>query len=988
MGMVSKDDIVNTLQNCKPQIIFFCVVAVLAIAVIIGCRKMSKAKKYVIRWNSVLAIFVALVAALNMIAFGPMSTLIGLATTHIEISDETTAKAEKLGSEIAGEGIVLLKNENNLLPLNDQKNLNVFGWASTNPAYGGTGSGSLSDSYEVVSLLQGLKNAGINTNTELSDFYTEYRSDKPEFGVWEQEWTLPEPPVDTYTDNMLQNAKDFSDTAMIVLSRTGGENLDLAQDMSAENISYTDNSSDYKDFPEGTHYMELSQTEKNLVDMVCSNFDNVIVVYNGANTLELGWVNDYAQIGSVLWCPGPGQTGFNALGEILTGEINPSAKSVDTFVTDVTKVPSSNNIGNFQYEGAEEFAWTSPSMDNADETSYSYPHFVNYVEGIYVGYRFYETAYEEAQKNTGWAKDFDYDETVLYPFGYGLSYTSFEQKMGDLKTDNDGNISFDVTVTNTGDVAGKDVVEVYYTPPYTNGGIEKASVNLLDFAKTGEIQPGESETVSFSFNEEDMASYDMNGEKCYVLEDGDYDISVRTDSHHVVDHQTYHVDGDVVYNEENPRSTDETAATNQFDYAAGEVTYLSRKDGFENYEEATAAPTDYTMSDYMKENFTNFSNYNPEDYNNPDDEMPVTGAKNGVELLDLRGVDYDDPKWDDLLDELTVDEMRSLIGMGGYQTLAIDSVNKVATIDCDGPAALNSNFANFTGVGSIGFPCEIMIGNTWNRDMALSYGEMFGEMADEMGVSGWYAPGVNIHRNPFSGRNFEYYSEDSVLSGEIAAQAVIGAANHGVYAYVKHFALNDQETNRYGMLATWCNEQAMREVYLKPFEIAVKKGHATAMMSAYNYIGDEWAGATTELQNTVLRDEWGFRGMVVSDYFGFQGFGYMDADKGIRGGTDMNLTANEVTEAYPDDTNSATGVLAMRQASKNILYTVVNSRAYGDDVVNAGPAAWKIALGVVDGILFVILVLIEVFVVRRGYLKRSNQIRIETEENVTDKKEE
>ena len=354
-----------------------------------------------------MAIVVALVSALNMIAFGPMSALIGLATTHIEISGGTTGKAEELCSEIAGEGIVLLKNENNLLPMTGQKKLNVFGWASTNPAYGGTGSGSLSDSYEVVSLLQGLENAGIELNTELSDFYTAYRSDKPEFGVWEQEWTLPEPPVDSYTDDMLQNARGFSDTAVIVLSRTGGENLDLAQDMSAESISYTDNSGEYEDYPAGTHYMELSQTEKNLVDMVCSNFDKVIVVYNGANTLELGWVNDYGQIGSVLWCPGPGQTGFNALGKILTGEINPSAKSVDTFVTDVTAVPSSNNIGNFQYEDAEEFAWAVPSMDNADEISYTYPHFVNYVEGIYVGYRFYETVYEESQRGNGWPANLD-----------------------------------------------------------------------------------------------------------------------------------------------------------------------------------------------------------------------------------------------------------------------------------------------------------------------------------------------------------------------------------------------------------------------------------------------------------------------------------------------------------------------------------------------------------------------------------------------------
>lgn len=973
MEMVSTEDILNVLENCKPQIIFLAVTLVLALIVVIACSKMEKAKKYVIRWNAVLCMVLAIAITANMIAFGAMSTLIGLATTHIEIADETTEEAELLVSEIAGEGIVLLKNENQSLPLTKNSNLNVFGWASTNPAYGGTGSGSLSDSYEVVSLLQGLENAGFLLNDELSDFYTEYRSDKPEFGVWVQEWTLPEPPVEMYTDELLQNARDFSDSAVVVLSRTGGENLDLAMDMNAEGLMYVDNSTEYKDFPAGTHYMELSQTEKNLVQMVCENFSNVIIVYNGANTLELGWVNDYEQIESVIWCPGPGQTGFNALGEILSGEINPSAKTVDTFVTDVTKVPNSNNFGNFQYEDAEEYAWAVPSMSNTDEISYTYPHFVNYVEGIYVGYRFYETAYEEAQNGQGWAAEFDYDETVLYPFGYGLSYTTFEQTMGEITADADGNVKFDVTVTNTGNVAGKDVVEVYYNPPYTNGGIEKASVNLIDFAKTSELLPGESETLSFVLNREDMASYDEKNHGAYVLEAGDYKISIRLDSHTVIDEQIYTVDRDVVYDEENPRSTDEIAATNQFDYAAGEVTYLSRADGFANYEDATAAPTDYTMTDYMKENFTNYTNYNPSDYNDPEDVMPITGADNGVVLADLRGLDYDDPLWEELLDELTISDMTNLIAQGGYQTLAIESIEKVATIDCDGPAALNSNFANFTGVGSIGFPCEIIVGNTWNTEIARTFGEIFGKMADEMGVSGWYAPAVNIHRNPFSGRNFEYFSEDPVLSGEIAAQEVIGAAEYGVYTYVKHFALNEQETNRYGMIATWSNEQAMREIYLKPFEIAVKEGHTTAMMSAYNYIGNEWAGATEELMYTVLRDEWGFRGMVVSDYFGYQGFGYMDADKGIRGGTDMNLTANEIAEAVLDDTTSATSVQAMRQACKNILYTVVNSRAYSDEAMNVGMEPWKKVAIAIDVILAAMLLSTEIFVVRKGYLKRKNE---------------
>ena len=956
--MVSTQDITNALQSCKPQIIAMVVVAVLAVIVMIAVRKMSKEKKYVIRWNALFVLLLGIVIGVNSVLFGPMNSLITLATTHIEISDETTAYTEELAAEIAGEGIVLLKNDNHLLPMTEQKNLNVFGWASTNPCYGGTGSGSLSDSYEVVSLLQGLSNAGISTNAELSDFYTAYRADRPEFGVWEQEWTLPEPPVESYTDEMMQNAKDFSDTAMIVLSRTGGENLDLTTDMNMEGINYVQNSDKYNDFEQGGHYLELSQSEKNLVDMVTENFDNVIIVYNGANTLELGWVNDYAQIKSVLWASGPGQTGFNALGEIVAGGINPSGKTTDTFVRDVLNTPTTNNFGNFEYDNAEDVAYYNEYTE-----SNSYPHFVNYVEGIYVGYRFYETAADEGL--------IDYDQTVLYPFGYGLSYTNFEQSMGTLTTDGD-TISFDVTVTNTGDVAGKDVVEVYYNPPYTNGGIEKASVNLLDFAKTDLLEPGESQTISFTFNREDMASYDSYGAGCYVLEAGDYQISINSDAHTEIASETYTVDETVVYDESNPRTTDEIAAVNQFQESEGDVTYLSRADGFANYEEATAAPASMSMNDYMVANFTNETNYDPTQYDNPDDVMPTTGAKNDVQLVDLRGADYDDPLWDDLLDELTVEEMNNMIAQGGYQTIAIESIGKVATIDCDGPAALNSNFANFTGVGSIGFPCEVMVGCTWNKDMAEAFGKAFGQMADEMGVSGWYAPAVNLHRNPFAGRAFEYFSEDPVLSGKIAAQEVIGAKEYGVYAYVKHFALNEQETNRYGMLCTFATEQSIRELYLKAFEPAVKEAKATAMMSAYNYIGAEWAGALSALQQTVLRDEWGFRGMVVSDYF--SGFGYMDADKGTRGGTDMNLTAMEVPVAYVEDTESATAVIAMRNSVKNVLYTVVNSRAYSDEALNHMPDTWKIVTWTVDAAVVILIVVLELTVVKKGYKKRKDGV--------------
>ena len=539
--------------------------------------------------------------------------------------------------------------------------------------------------------------------------------------------------------------------------------------------------------------------------------------------------------------------------------------------------------------------------------------------------------------------------------------------MGEI-TESDGQISFDVTVTNTGDVAGKDVVEVYYNPPYTNGGIEKASANLIAFEKTEILEPGASETVTISFNAEDMASYDYQNAQAYVLEAGDYVISINSDSHNVIASQTYNVPETITYSGENTRSTDQAEVTNQFDAAAGDVTYLSRADGFANYEEATAAPASLSMSDEHKETFLNNGNYNPEDYNDDADEVPTTGASNGLELADLRGVDYDDAQWDELLDQLTVSDMDQLIALGGYQTVALSSINKVQTIDCDGPASINNNF---TGTGSVGFPSAVMIASTWNKDIATAFGESIGKMADEMGVSGWYAPAMNIHRSAFAGRNFEYYSEDSLLSGRIAAAAVQGAEEYGVYAYIKHFALNDQETNRNSMICTWSNEQAIREIYLKPFEIAVKEGGADAVMSSFNYIGTEWAGGYAPLCNTVLRDEWGFQGFVLTDYFGV--YGYMNSDQAIRNGTDCMLVSYDTDTNHVKDQTSATSVQAMRQACKNILYTVVNSRAYDPENLDTGMMGWQIAAIVIDVFFAAVIIGLEVVAVRKFFRRRSDE---------------
>lgn len=946
MLSINMDDVIKVLNSIKSQLIGFGVVAVLLIAVMIACRKQSKSKKYLIRWQAGLGMVLALAITVNLILTGPMYSMVTLATGGGKVSEENVASATQLCENIADEGIVLLDNDGTL-PMAKNSKLNVFGWASTNPCYGGTGSGALSDAYPTVTLLEGLKNAGFELNTELSDFYTSYRADRPEVGMFSQDWTLPEPEAAQYTDEMMNNAKAFSDTAMVVITRVGGEGADLPTDVSQ--VTY-DAGHSYNDFEPGDHYLQLSKTEKDMIDLVCKNFDKVVVVYNGANAMELGWVKDYSQIKSVVWCAGTGQSGFNALGSILCGDVNPSGRTIDTFVYDLTQTPTANNFGNFTYTNMDEFKASSFGADTI-------PAFVNYVEGIYVGYKFYETAAAEGL--------IDYDKTVVYPFGRGLSYTTFTQTLNSV-TEADGTITVDVTVTNTGSASGKEVVEVYYNPPYTNGGIEKASANLIGFAKTSELAPGASENVTVTFKAEDMASYDTYGKGCYVLEKGDYVISINADSHTVLDSKVYNVASDIVYDASNKRESDVEVADNKFDFAEGNVTYLSRADGFANYAEATAAPADFELPAEAKATFYNNSNWNPEDFNNADDVAPTTGAKNGLKLKDMVGVDYNDAQWDTFLDQLTVSDMDSLIALGGYQSVAVSSIGKVQAIDCDGPASINNNF---TQQGSIGFPSAVMIAATWNTDLAHDFSTSIGKMADDMDVSGWYAPAMNIHRSAFAGRNFEYYSEDGVLSGAMAANAIMGSQEQGVYAFMKHFALNDQETNRCGMLCTWSNEQAIREIYLKPFEISVKDADCHAVMSSFNYIGTRWTGGCKELLKNVLRGEWGFVGFVETDYFGVSG--YMTADQCVRNGNDLMLcTTGNDFNTVTVLTNSSKQ--ALRESAKNILYTVVNSRAYAEENLNPGMAKWQIVLIGADVLVALLFVTLEVKTLK-GYKKRKEE---------------
>lgn len=959
MLQINMADVMNVIGSLTPYLIAIGVLFALALIITFAVNKKTVkevATRKIVHSESWLVALVGIVVAVSMMLTGPLSTLLNNATTtKYMLSDTTVSKANELAKEVQSEAITMLKNDDSNLPLSNKK-VNVFGWGSTNPVYGGTGSGSMSEQYETVSMLDGMKQAGIETNSELTKLYTDYRKDRPMVAMWSQDWTLPEVPAKQYSDKLVSDAKDFSDEAVVVLTRVGGEGADLPTDMKAKGITYKNNSKDYDDFQKGESFLQLSKTERDMIDLVTSNFKKVTLVYNGANTFQFDFLNDYPQIQSVVWCPPAGQTGFSALGEVLAGETNPSGKTSDTFLKDLTKSVSYNNFGKFEYTNMADKAAKYKGFTGDDVTAI--PGFVNYSEGIYVGYKFYETASDEGLIN--------YDDTVAFPFGYGLSYTSFDQKLDSVKYKG-GKVTVTATVTNTGDKAGKDVVEAYYNPPYTDGGIEKASKNLAGFEKTKELQPGESQKVTVKFDDDDMASYDYKGAKAYVLEKGDYDISIQSDSHHVIDHKAITVKDTVTYDSDsNTHNGDKTVATNQFDDVAGDVTYLSRADHFANYKEATAAPTNFKMSDKAKETFYNNSNYDPKKFDKDSDKMPTTGAKNGLKLSDMYGKDYDDADWDKLLDQLTFDDMDNLIANGGYGTQAVKSVGKIQLTDADGPASLNNNF---TGVGSIGFPASTAFACTWNKDLAKQFGEMIGDMAHDMHVAGWYAPAMNIHRNAFSGRTFEYFSEDSLLSGVMASSEISGAKSKGVYSFMKHFALNDQETKRTEMLCTWTNEQAMREIYLKPFEMSVKEGGAQAVMSSFNYIGNTYAGADSALLQTVLRGEWGFKGFVLTDYFG--GYGYQNADQEVRAGNDSMLATTKITNHITD--KSATSVKAMRQAAHNILYTAANSWQYANGEPKVATPIWKTAMYVAWGVVAVLVIGLEFLTIKR-YLSRKKAV--------------
>ena len=929
----------NVAQITKMVLVISIIFAVLMVAFVTVKGKKQDAAEKKKGKKIVTCILLAVIIAANGAIYA-FNNIINQHFSSVKVDDmavdDATTASKDITTRIEEEGIVLLENKDNTLPLNVEKNakVNVFGQSSTAIVYGGAGSGA-SDETDNVTLQEGLKQAGFDVNEDLTKFYEDHKTKKKGQNVFNLkggDYNINEPAISEYSDKLISDAKKFSDTAVVVFSRNGGEGGDLPMDMA----SYTGGDA-------GKHYLELQSCEQEMLSMVEKNFKHVIVLVNSSNAMELGFLED-KNVDAALWIGGPGSTGCVAVGEVLCGAVNPSGRLVDTYAYDLTTAPAYYNAGNFTY------------TSNGEDTS---EHYVEYAEGIYVGYRYYETRYVDNE--TGKCDEDAYNKVVQYPFGYGLSYTTFEQKVTHHEV-KDGKINIEIEVKNTGKVAGKDVAQVYVTAPYENGGVEKSFVELEGFAKTGMLEPGKTEKVTVSFDVEDMAAYDYINQGCYVLEKGTYEIKLMNNAHDVLDSFTYDVEDTIVYNEDNARSSDKTAAVNTFDFAAGDVTYVSRSDWegtlpTERVEkkEATAEILDQLNLDNINKLYVNPSN---------EGDKITTGADNGLTLSDMAGVPYDDEKWDKLLDELSVDEMAKLMGYGGFSTVEIASIDKVATIDIDGPAGLNALTSDISGVQ---FPSEAVIGSTYNVELVDEMGQTYAQEANAHGVVGLYAPGVNIHRTPFSGRNFEYYSEDPVLNGKLGAAMTRGCNSMGVYCYPKHFALNDQETNRSGV-CVWSNEQAMREIYLKAFEIVVKEGNNHGLMSSYNRIGTVWSGGCKELLTNVLRGEWGFEGAVATDYANAK---LLNADQALMAGGDLMLSTTGATLS-DKVTGSIEGQQKLRQASKNVLYMVVNSRAYTNPVEMGFPY-WILAQVALNIVLMLLVVL-------RIFKKKKKKIKIKIKE--------
>ncbi|MBQ3795169.1 MAG: glycoside hydrolase family 3 C-terminal domain-containing protein [Butyrivibrio sp.] len=873
-------------------------------------------------------------------------------------SEERLAADAEAAIMAEGEGIVLLKNDEKALPMNAGK-VSLFGVSSADILYGGGGSGAVNTA-TVPSLKDALEAKGFSVNPTLWDFYSTGAASSIRMDVKDIAGTgrylIHEASPELFTGNEENSLSDYSDAAIVVFARSGGESGDIptvydesyAEDMDVEGYMgafHSDKLDNAEDV--GKSYLELTTNEQDLLSYVSGKFDKVIVVINSGNAMELSFI-DETQYGvdACVWIGNPGQDGLYALGDVLTGAVNPSGKTVDTYAYDATGAPAIENFGYYTMTGAD------------DKVNSQY---VVYQEGIYVGYRYYETRYEDtvlsqgnADGNVGITKDgassWQYSDEVQFPFGYGLSYTTFEQELLNASKSGD-EFKFEVKVTNTGDVSGKSVVELYMQSPYTDydksAGIEKASVELAGFAKTDELAVGDSQTLTITVDEKQLNAYDSNangGEGTYILEEGTYYFAIGDDAHDAVNNilaakgasgmdeaadaskaKTFDVESSDKYSVSTYTGAQ---ITNQFADADmktydSSFTYLTRSDWTGTW------PSTYVLN--ATEEMASQLDL-PAGTDDPNAEMPTTGASNGLSLVMLKDVAVDDTQWDMLLDELTAEEMYNLVRVGGYQTQTVNSVSAPSTVDVDGPA--NVGTAGITDVQrpeeTYPWPSEVTLASTWNIDILTRMGELIGEdclAQGSLNFAGWYAPAMNIHRTAFSGRNFEYYSEDGFLSGQMGLATCTGARSKGVITFVKHFALNDQETGRIG-LSTFSNEQAIREIYLAAFEPSMTSNTTLGAMLAMNRIGFTWSGNDLGLSTNVTRNEWGYDGILITDQASYpEAFPCLAIRGGLEGGTDLYLNTGADNWQIDGYASNATVMNQLRTASKHVLYAVSRSFA-------------------------------------------------------------
>lgn len=862
---------------------------------------------------------------------------------------EAFANAQEVNLKLAEEGFVLLKNENAALPMNKGARISVFSKNSVNLSYGGSGSGGF-DTSNNKNLYESLNEAGFVTNPTLKNFYESSQSGPVRTANSSdldngdnQKIATAETPQNKYTDAVRNSYADYSDAALVVITRIGGEGFDLPR---------------YQGDSEGavspdSHYLELDQNEIDLLTAVTDGtFKRVVVVFNTPSSFEATFLKDSAyaafadKIDAAVWIGFTGSNGITALGEILNGDVNPSGRLVDTWAADFTKNPSFANFG------------TGCLPDTTDKYDGGMYYSVDYEEGIYVGYRYYETRGETDGED--W-----YNANVVYPFGYGLSYTTFDWTVGDASASEielGATITVPVTVKNTGSVAGKDVVQLYASAPYTLGGIEKAHKVLVGFAKTKLLQPGESETVTVSFDPYSAASYDYrdansNGFSGYELEAGEYTLYVSRNAHESEKAIALNLAADVQIGTD-PTTDSEvvnryTDSENFLDSDWQLDTMLSRAD-WEGTWPTPQTAQQHAGTDRLYEEIRSEEHNNPTDFDS--EEYPWFGEEPTLTLRDLLPsaeaegyepvVSYDDERWEELMMGCDEEEMIALINNGAYHTLAMESVGLPATIHGDGPSGFTCFMSKEQVNGTCQYVSEPVMASTWNINLMNELGEAIGEegtigdKATGQPYSSIYAPGVNIHRSPFGGRCSEYFSEDPFISGMMGAAEVQGIQSRGVLPTVKHFVANEQETHRsIGGDLSWLSEQALREIYLKPFEYTVKLGETRGIMTSFNRIGTRWTGGDYRLLTEILRNEWGFNGLVICDFNTIPQ--YMIPRMMFYAGGSLDLATQQSAMWMDCDTSDAGDAIVLMRAVKDVMYALVNSNAMNAEVIGYNPPIWQ-----------------------------------------------